>query len=283
MSESERIEELRQRFNREPGSRLFAQLAEELRKAGQFKEAIEICRAGLLRHPRYWSARITLARAQLEDGAIKEAAQEFKAVLEGVPDNIQARRSLGECLEKMGDLKGAIAQYKEALLYSPGDEWCRKKAEALTLIREAQRDPAQEKRGLEAPSGVVGIKSGNAASVTSSEPPQIRLVEASEEFELDKSHVKSEEVEGERESGMLASPTLAELYFAQGHVDRAIEVYRQIVGRSEEDGKRYNERYRDLKRMSEGRITVMADDRKKKIYRSILRLEAMLEAARRSR
>ena len=46
-----RIDELRRRLEREPGSRLFAQLAEEHRKAGNHAEAIRVARAGLVAPP----------------------------------------------------------------------------------------------------------------------------------------------------------------------------------------------------------------------------------------
>jgi len=60
-----RIDELRGRLQKEPASIAFAQLAEEFRRAGRFREAIDVCRAGLKRHPGYLSARVTLCRALL--------------------------------------------------------------------------------------------------------------------------------------------------------------------------------------------------------------------------
>ena len=64
-----RIDDLRKRIERDPQSRLFAQLAEELRKDGDLAEAIEVARAGLkTRHPSYPSARMTLGRALLDTG-----------------------------------------------------------------------------------------------------------------------------------------------------------------------------------------------------------------------
>ena len=65
MAPNPRIEELRKRLEKEPASRLFAQLAEELRKEGELAEAIRVCREGLQKHPNYPSARMTLGRALL--------------------------------------------------------------------------------------------------------------------------------------------------------------------------------------------------------------------------
>ena len=93
MAENPRVEELRRRLDKEPGSRLFAQLAEELRKEGELGEAIRVSRTGLSLHPNYPSARMTLGRALLDSGDLPAARAEFEAVLRGAPDNIQIGRA----------------------------------------------------------------------------------------------------------------------------------------------------------------------------------------------
>jgi tetratricopeptide (TPR) repeat protein len=117
-----RIDDLRGRLEKDPGSRLFAQLAEELRKDGELEEAIRVSRAGLQRHPAYPSARMTLGRALLDTGDLAAARIEFETVLKGAPDNILASRFLGECLEGLGDLAGARDRFKATLALAPGDK-----------------------------------------------------------------------------------------------------------------------------------------------------------------
>jgi tetratricopeptide (TPR) repeat protein len=116
-----RIDDLRRRLDREPGSRVFAQLAEELRKAGQLPEAIRVARQGLLVHPGYPSARMTLGRALMDLRDLRGARAEFEAVLRGATDNILASRFLGECLEGLGDMGSALLQYRATLRLAPGD------------------------------------------------------------------------------------------------------------------------------------------------------------------
>lgn len=131
MAGNPRIDELRKRLEKEPGSRLFAQLAEELRKEGEFEEAIRVCRDGLQTHPAYPSARMTLGRALLDTGDLAGARGEFEAVLKGAADNILASRFLAECLDGLGDLAGAKARYQTTLLLAPGDKQVLGKLEAL--------------------------------------------------------------------------------------------------------------------------------------------------------
>jgi hypothetical protein len=116
-----RIDELRRRLERDPGSRLFAQLAEEHRKAGNHSDAIRVAREGLAKHPAYPSARLTLGRALLDSGDAAGARVELETALKDAPDNILASRFLGQALEKLGELRPAVEQLEKTLKMAPGD------------------------------------------------------------------------------------------------------------------------------------------------------------------
>ena len=87
MPDNPRIEDLRRRIQKDPTSIAFAQLAEEYRRAGQIKEAVDVCRAGLDIHPGYLSARVTLGRALIELDQRDEAQTELELVLASAPEN----------------------------------------------------------------------------------------------------------------------------------------------------------------------------------------------------
>ncbi len=103
MADYPRIEELKRRVQQDPASIAFAALADEYRRAGRFHEAVETCRAGLLRHPSYLSARVTLGRALLELGEYDQAEDELQVVLRTAPENLAAIRALAEIHHKRGD------------------------------------------------------------------------------------------------------------------------------------------------------------------------------------
>src|SRR6188472_3235148 len=96
MAESPRIEELKRRVLSDPASIAFAALAEEYRRAGRFEEAIETCNTGLVRHPSYLSAHVTLGRALIEVGRLQEARTELEYVLKLAPENLAAIRGVAE-------------------------------------------------------------------------------------------------------------------------------------------------------------------------------------------
>jgi tetratricopeptide (TPR) repeat protein len=103
MSDSPRIEELKRRVQSDPASIAFAALAEEYRRAGRFEEAIAACTAGLVRHPAYLSAHVTLGRALLEVGRFEDAREELEHVLRLAPENLAAIRGLAEIHHRRGD------------------------------------------------------------------------------------------------------------------------------------------------------------------------------------
>ncbi len=113
--ETPRILELRRRVQADPSSIAFAQLAEELRRAGANEEAIEVCQSGLARHPGYLSARVTLGRALLELGQLDDAHVELSVVVENAPDNLAAIRGVAEIHQRRGEIAEALKHYRRAL------------------------------------------------------------------------------------------------------------------------------------------------------------------------
>src|SRR6266568_9575873 len=81
------IESLKERIARDPLSRAFLQLAEEYRRDGRYKEAVEVCLEGLARHPTYHTARISLGRTYMEAGRLDEARRTLAEDLEMAPEN----------------------------------------------------------------------------------------------------------------------------------------------------------------------------------------------------
>ena len=121
MPENPRIEELRRRVEQDPASIAFAQLAEELRRAGEFDESARVCRAGLAKHPTYLSARVTLGRALIELQQFDEAQAELELVLRSAPENLAAIRGLAEIHQRRGNFSEALRHYQTALALSKHD------------------------------------------------------------------------------------------------------------------------------------------------------------------
>ena len=96
-----RIDELRRRLERDPASRLFAQLAEEHRKAGNHAEAVRVARTGLAQHPSYASARLTLGRKKYlpVEEQMESVLEQAEALLDD-PDMAELAREEADTLRQ---------------------------------------------------------------------------------------------------------------------------------------------------------------------------------------
>ena len=138
MADSQRIDDLRRRVHKDPASIAFAQLAEELRRNGDYTESVEVCRTGLAIHPGYLSARVTLGRALLELNQLDEAQAELELVLKSAPENLAALRALAETRQRQGSDSDALTSYRSALLLARNDPDLQQTVDELSRKVEPQ-------------------------------------------------------------------------------------------------------------------------------------------------
>jgi tetratricopeptide (TPR) repeat protein len=145
MAESRRLDDLRRRVREDPASILFAQLAEELRRAGRLREAVGVCRAGLAVHTGYVSARVTLGRALAALGADDEARLELQAALAAAPENLAALRTMADLHRRRGEVTEALRCCRMAFDLSSGDLELEQTVRELTaeLTRAGDAAPAR--------------------------------------------------------------------------------------------------------------------------------------------
>lgn len=129
-----RIGACRQRWEGAPGSRAFIPLADLLRQAGRWDEALAVLESGLARHPDAVGGLVTLARTLAASGREDAAADVAVRVLELDPDNLVALELLADADERAADLPAAIAHCERLAQLEPGDpHW----ADRLARLRDA--------------------------------------------------------------------------------------------------------------------------------------------------
>ena len=112
------------------------------RRAGQYEDAIEVCRAGLTVHPGYLSARVTLGRALIELNQLSEAQTELEIVLKSAPENLAAIRGLAEIHHRRGEKSEALVQYRAALALARNDPDLERTVSELSQEVEPKRPAA---------------------------------------------------------------------------------------------------------------------------------------------
>jgi tetratricopeptide (TPR) repeat protein len=125
----DRLRELQEKFEENP-RRYFAPLANEYRKGGQPKRAIEICRSQLSQMPGHMSGQIVYGQSLYECGEFEEAKQVFERALTLDPENLIALRSLGDMSLQSGNTMEARQWYSRLLEADPHD------AAVIALVSE---------------------------------------------------------------------------------------------------------------------------------------------------
>ncbi len=175
---SPRITDLTRRLQKDPGSRVFFELAREQHAAGSLQEAARVCRDGLKKHPAYHSARVLLGRVLIDLKEFGQASRELEIVVRHAPDNLLAIRLLGEALAGANERASALETFQKLLSLNPGDE------ETLERIRQIESEAAVVEALSRTGAGEVGIDTlkAPAAGVTVGEgetaAPEAPSVEA---------------------------------------------------------------------------------------------------------
>ena len=114
----------------------FVSRGNQLVAAGQFQEAVKVCRLGLLGRPTTVEGRIVLGRALLALSRFDEVLAEMRVALELDPSAIAAYVLRGEALLGKRDPGGAIVPLRQALALSPGDGAISSLVRAAELAQE---------------------------------------------------------------------------------------------------------------------------------------------------
>ena len=140
MASNPRVEELRKKFDENP-RRYFAPLANEYRKAGDFAQAIAICREYLPQQPGHMSGHIVFGQALYEARQFDEAKTVFETALSLDPENLIALKHLGDIELIAGKTESARAWYKKILDADPRNE------EILAQLAKLEQKAAGAKVG----------------------------------------------------------------------------------------------------------------------------------------
>jgi tetratricopeptide (TPR) repeat protein len=136
---SSQIRRFEDQYARNPGSLIFARLADLHRKAGSPRRALEVLDEGLERHPEYLSAHIVRARTLQALDRPEEAEASYHRVLALDRQNLVALRALAELARERGDLSEARERYERLLQVDPRNDRARARLRELRGSGTASR------------------------------------------------------------------------------------------------------------------------------------------------
>ena len=264
------LRRLRDRYDTQPDGRIFAPLADCLRKLGNFDEAADICRRGLEIHGDYVSGWVVFGKILVDRGEHEEAAESFARVLELDPENLVAMAQLARWAEIRGASEEALELLRRIMALDPGNEDALQRIEALQA-QSSEADSAQEASEPapsvpEASEAADLLKEGPSVGGESPAVADPEIFGAAEPpsqedtvRDVDRPQPVPVGVGGAEAPGLGSAPplpdvqedadlrerlreqlppteiatiTLAEIYYEQGFKGRALDVYRQVAQRN---------------------------------------------------
>lgn len=148
---SPEIEQLSEKLQADPKSRVFAQLADAYRKANLLDEAIDTAKKGLEVHPKYAIAHLVLGRCYLAKGMFALAREEFDLTIKNDPQNMVGYKLLGETYEKQNMYPDAIKYYQLVMDLEPGNAELAEKIESLKGLKQGEPPAEPEPAPLPEP------------------------------------------------------------------------------------------------------------------------------------
>ncbi len=238
------IAQLERIFSRNPASILFARLADGMLRSGNVERATEICRKGLRYRPFYPTGHLVMGRCHMAAGRLDEARREFQETLSLDHDNPAACWLLGLVERRLGFEERALQYFRCALAVDPMSRLLA--AEMETGERGGDQTASGSGSGPEreasADSGATERNSGQREDFSR----LLRDLPARRGSAGDRAAIS-----GTGDGTVpIATSTLAELYVAQGLIEEAVAVLKQVRER-EPDNRTIKMRLKELQKLDE--------------------------------
>ncbi len=219
---------------KDPNSRVFAPLGELYRKMGMLDQALHVLREGIKRHPDYILGHQGLAFCYMDLKQPQLAYACLRPLVEKARDNIRLQKLFAECCEALDYKQQALETWKYLLFINPREREYIAKVEALEASDNSSEVLSETSQfsldKLHAnPSDDVDdwIRVDLAVA---KDPVEVEPLKVKEERSFDSIQVATQEEEPEREiESPLVSLTLVDLYLAQDHRDKALEVLEKML------------------------------------------------------
>ncbi|MCP4568546.1 MAG: hypothetical protein GY841_13295 [FCB group bacterium] len=144
----DRIVKCNKILDENPGSQIFAALADAHRKKGELDKAFRICQNGLKVHPDYGSAHMVMAKVNMDKGLYDWAETEIEKAIELDGATRAAELLLSEIYIYKGEFNGACRLLEKLIDADPGNEQIQKLLDiARKIPLDTSFDPAKSKTG----------------------------------------------------------------------------------------------------------------------------------------
>jgi predicted Zn-dependent protease len=231
---AEPLEALRHCVHASPGHPYYARFAATQLESDEARAALQTCERGLAANPRDSAGLLVAARCHLALGDLRAARAHARRALRVLPDLPGALTILAEVHKAEGTDGMARRDLARAMVLSPPPGSLRAYHDTLNA-KEPVLQPEPFEREDEPAAGPKPLVIDAAGLCALKAQWEQVAGEREASVAPEPQAVPSAPVESGERGDWIAACTLAELYTAQGLVNRALEVYRLLLARSPED------------------------------------------------
>lgn len=259
-------------YRRQPGSRVFAPLAESYRKLGMLEEAFKVLKEGIKRHPSYVLGYLVLAQCYYDQKKVDLTYQTLHPLVENNRDNLSLQKLFGQVCMDLGLYDEALDTYKFLLFINPKDAFFAEQVRKLENDQNKEnviprnaiiKSPDQKKKNdLNEDDWSIVSFSSKAEQPVGFNAEESWVVEKSEihspvsvseddwqvmSRSIDDDYFSDDEVSPEdsdipdeinqNDDTFFANHTLVDLYLSQDYTDSAIDLLEKIIQKHPTDQK----------------------------------------------
>jgi len=255
-------------YEKNPRSKVFAPLAETYRKLGMFKEGVQILRDGIKIHPSYTLGYIVLANIYFDEGHYELAYSTVRSFVSTNLENITLQRLFGKICLELNKFDEALETYKLMLLLNPKDDDVIEKVRTLedklnysVVIEDkvedtndlfddkddwVQVDFNKDSVVEDKVESVDNWQQENSVkSKINFDEIEVKEHDLSSDYYFEDYDNESEDVitaqddelddQDETQDKKIISHKLIDLYYSQGHIEKAIDLLREALSQSPDD------------------------------------------------
>ncbi|MGA1867065.1 MAG: tetratricopeptide repeat protein [bacterium] len=224
--EFKQIRKLKAEYRKNPESKLFFPLARLYEKVEELDTAKKILEDGLKKYPHYYGAKAFLGEILYKNNEFEEAQSHLEAVIKKVPENLLAHRILAKIYTQQGRKDLADEQLRVATLITPDHPETPSIDYLVERFTPLTKEEAEEKE--------------------LTQKKERKKKNKKKYIEKKEKESKEEETKADSGTDEILTTTLAELYYSQGLIDKAIDIYTKLSEKAPQD-KALNRRLNELK------------------------------------
>lgn len=213
-------------LEKDPNSRVFAQLGELYRKLGMTDLALKTYREGIKRHPGYNLGYLGLAFCYYDLEQYQLAYATLRPLVETSRDNLRLQKLFAQCCERLEYRDEALETWKYLLFVNPRDPEVSAKVAMLessdNSLHEKPKNTQASSFNIDKinPSPIDDVDDWIRVDLAHQDKTEVKKVDFKKEIITQEKIVEPET----QDEAPLMSLTLVDLYLAQGHSEKAREI-----------------------------------------------------------